>query len=451
MSKGISVREVALDALVKWEQEQAYSNLLINRTLEHSALNDKDRRLLTELVYGSIQRLNTLDWILDQLVKKGVSSLDIWVRQLLRMSIYQLIFLDRIPEHAAVNESVQIAKKRGHKGISGFVNGVLRSFLRQKGALLPTKDPKTMQEKKVAYSHPAWFIRRMEELYGVSETHNMCISNNTPPKISIRVNPLKITREAWIEEWIKETNGEASPSPLCSEGVIVSKGGNPAFTSLYNKGECTIQDESSMLVARVLEPRPGMRVLDACAAPGGKTTHISEIMKNNGSILACDVHPHKIKLIEANAQRLGTSIITTKCIDARELNSVIDGQFDAVLLDAPCSGLGVIRRKPDIKWRKSSQEIEALIGIQKELLDSLVPLLKPGGDLVYSTCTTEARENQEQIQSFLSSHPEFTWSPFDDLLPAVVREKAILQAGWVQILPHYFDTDGFFIARLKKS
>lgn len=449
--KELTVREVALDTLLEWEQKEAYSNLLLHQVLEQSNLNEKDQRLLTELVYGSIQRLNTIDWILDRLIKKGVFSLDVWVRYLLRLSIYQLVFLDKIPEHAAVYESVKIARKRGHKGISGFVNGVLRSYLRQKGTLLPSKEPETLIDKEIRYSHPGWFIQRMEELYGIEETARLCIENNLPPNINVRVNLLKGTRDQWIKKWIENTAGDAAPSSLCPEGAVVLKGGNPARTSVFKEGYCTLQDGSSTLVARILNPESGMNVLDACAAPGGKTTHIAELMKNEGSILACDMHSHKIKLITANATRLGITIIKTKVHDARKLHEEIDEQFDAILLDAPCSGLGVIRRKPDIKWTKTAKEIDVLVEIQKELLQKVSLMLKPGGTLVYSTCTTEVRENQEQVHHFLANHPDFSWLPFHDLLSEDVKENAILQEGWLQILPHHFGTDGFFIAKLKKN
>lgn len=450
-SKEVSLREAALDFLIQWEKEQAYSNLLLNQTLRRSQFSDKDRRLFTELVYGSIQRLNSLDWMINRLVKKGVYSLDSWVRQLLRLSIYQLMFLDKIPSHAAVFESVKIAKKRGHKGIAGFVNGVLRSLLRQKETLLPPSEPKTIGEKEISYSHPGWLIKRMEEIYGEDETQKMLQANNSASKITVRVNQLKTDRKQWIELWGTMIGGGAVPSLLCGEGVVIESGVNPVFTSLFKDGLCTVQDESSMLVAYALDPKPGMSILDACAAPGGKTTHLAERMGNKGCILACDIHPHKLRLIEENVNRLGTSIIKTKLADVRKLSVDVDMQFDAILLDAPCTGLGVIRRKPDIKWTKDPRDIDALVEVQRELLHGVAPLLKTGGILVYSTCTTETRENQEQISHFLKGHPEFEWSSFQEVLSPIIKERAILGEGWLQILPHHFASDGFFIAKLRKG
>jgi 16S rRNA (cytosine967-C5)-methyltransferase len=448
-----SAREVALDILIQYEERQSYSNLLLNQVLIKSGLDVRDKRLVTELVYGTIQRLNTIDWILNRLVKKGTRSLEPWVRQLLRLGIYQLAYLDKIPPRAAVHETVQLGKKRGHQGISGLVNGVMRSYLRQREKLTPSAPPKNMKEKALFYSHPEWMVRRMEEVYGEEESQKLFTSNLLPPKVNIRVNSLRLTREQLIEKWRNEQAGEAGLSPVSPDGIRIERGGNPAFSSLFRDGECSIQDESSMLVAPALDPKPGMKVLDVCAAPGGKTMHLAERMKNEGSILACDIHEHKLELISSNANRLGITIVTPKLADGRELGKQIAPEtFDAILLDAPCSGLGVIRRKPDLKWSKEAEMIEPLVQLQRELLEAAAPLLKPGGALVYSTCTIEPRENREQVEAFLSRHPEFSadenWQ--ENLLP-LVRERAIIEAGWLQILPHHFMSDGFFIARMIKQ
>lgn len=451
--KDWSARETALSVLEKWEERQAYSNLLLNQILKESPLHERDKRLVTELVYGTIQRKNTLDWILNQLVKKGIRSLEPWVRHLLRLGVYQLLYLDRIPERAAIYETVQISKKRGHRGISGLINGVLRSFARNRNKLLPKSDPQTLTEKAIFYSHPEWMIKRMEKAYGESETKEALLSHHHPPRVSVRVNPLKITRTSFVKEWNQTESGHAKMSAFTPEGVTISGGGNPAFTQWFQEGTFTIQDESSMLVAPVLSPEPGMKVLDVCAAPGGKTTHLAEIMKNQGEIVACDVHDHKLSLIESNALRLGINIISVRQTDGRKLSKHFQpGTFDAILLDAPCSGLGVIRRKPDLKWSKEAENIDALVELQKELLDAAAPLLKPGGVLVYSTCTWEPRENSEQIVSFLERHPDFQEDHrLMDKVPDVVKNRAQSGGFWIQILPHHFMSDGFFISRVIKK
>lgn len=453
MAQKKSAREMALDLLLQMEREQSYSNLLLNQGLKRYPLDERERRLATELIYGTIQRRYTLDQILNRLVKKGADSLEPWVRQLLRLGLYQLLFLDKIPERAAVHETVQLAKKRGHAGIAGLVNGVLRSYLRRREELNPPKNPQTISEKAAKYSAPEWMIKRMEEAYGEEATQRTLEIVLLPPPVSLRVNRLKISRDAFIERWRREQAGEIRPSLIAPEGVLVEKGGNPAHTSLFEEGYCTIQDESSMLVAHALNPKSGMMVLDMCAAPGGKTTHLAERMDGEGRILACEIHAHKLPLIREQAERLGHDIIDVKQADGRMLSKELpSASFDAILLDAPCSGLGVMRRKPDIKWSKEAETASSLVRLQKALLDTAAKLLKPGGKLVYSTCTWEPRENAEQIQDFLESHPEFSAdeSLLDDL-PDLVAEKALTGPGSVQILPHHFGSDGFFISRLKKK
>jgi 16S rRNA (cytosine967-C5)-methyltransferase len=448
-----SAREVALDILLRVEQTAAYSHLLLQQTLQKSPLDRRDKRLVTELVYGTIQYLNTIDWILHHLVKQGIDSLEPWIRQVLRIGIYQLAYLTKIPQQAAVHEMVELSKKRGHRGITGLVNGVLRSYLRQQTKLHPPIHPLTLPEKAIAYSHPEWMIERMEQAYGEETTQLALLANQMVPKVSIRVNTLKIDQVSLIQTWNEAFVGAAHSSTIAQDGIILRKGGNPAATSLFEQGYYTIQDESSMLVSQVLAPKPGMCILDACAAPGGKTTHLAARMHNQGSIIACDIHPHKLNLIRAHAKRLGIDIIQTKLADVRKLpsQSTYHAAFDAVLLDAPCSGLGVIQRKPDIKWRKKVEDIAALHFLQAEMLQAVAQLVKPGGTLVYSTCTWEPHENKEQVEHFLRCHPEFApdGESFADL-PEVVRKTAIFGEGWLQILPHHFHSDGFFIARLQR-
>lgn len=434
-----TARASALEILIQFEQKQAYSNLLLNHYLKQHTLSELDRRLTTELVYGIIQRLHTLDWVADQLVKKGIHSLEPWVRQVIRIGLYQLMYLDRIPDRAAVYETVQLAKERGHPGIVRLVNGVLRAYLRKKEQL-------RFPNRSIQYSYPSWMVKRMMETFGEKEAIQMMEASLQPPKISLRVNRLKTTPN----QMIRHFEGGAFLSALSKDGIIIEKSGNPADSTWYSNGFYTVQDESSMFVTEVVNPQPGMRILDACAAPGGKTTHLAERMRNQGKILACDVYDHKVKLIEAHAHRLGITIIQTQTLDIRQFQP--KQCFDIVLLDAPCSGLGVIRRKPEIKWRKNKQEIESLIVLQRQLLDSCAWLVKPGGVLVYSTCTWEPKENQEQIEQFFTRHPDFIPDPqLLKLLPDAVKRRAIIGRGFVQILPHHFQSDGFFIARLIKQ
>ncbi len=445
-------REVALDVLIAVEERGAYSNLLLGRTLDRISLPPRDRRLTTELIYGTIQRLNTLDWILDRFVKGGVRTLQPWVRQLLRLGVYQLHYLDRIPPRAAVHETVNLAKRRGHKGIAGLVNGVLRAYLRDDRNWPWLTAPRTAEEWALATSHPVWMVRRFQEVFGKETAWKILNANNEPPPVSLRVNPLKADRDRLLLELARSSGGEARPSLLSPQGIVLRGAGSPASLPGFREGLFTVQDESSMLVAEAVSPRPGQFGMDVCAAPGGKTTHLAEKMENRGRIVAFDIHPRKLRLIEENVRRLGISIVEVRQADARDLTGAVERPADFVLLDAPCSGLGVIRRKPDIKWRKETSDIDGVAALQWQMLLSASRWVRPGGTLVYSTCTLEPRENEEQIRRFLDRHPEFIPDEgLGELLaPAVIR-KASIAPGMVRILPHHFGSDGFFIARLVRK
>lgn len=273
-----TARAWALDTLEKWQQASAFSNLLLHQQLQKSNLDNRDRRLVTELVYGTIQRLNTLDHIIDQLVLK--KKLDIWVRQLLQISLYQFIYLDKIPERAVVHEAVELAKYRGNIGISKFVNGVLRSFLRKRKEFAISTDIASLKQRSLSYSFPEWIVKNLSDAYGKQTADLVMEACNLPPKVSIRVNTLRSDRDEFLAGWEEKESSSAEPSLISEDGVILSGIGNAANLAAYKEGSFTIQDESSMLVAPLLNPKPGMKILDACAAPGGKTTHLAEKMKN---------------------------------------------------------------------------------------------------------------------------------------------------------------------------
>ncbi|ANE48952.1 16S rRNA methyltransferase [Paenibacillus swuensis] len=442
---------MALDVLTRVDTEKAYSNLLLNQSLQKHALERQDAGLATELVYGTIQRLNTIDYYLSRFVAKGLNKLEPWVRNLLRLSFYQLYYLDRIPVHAAVNEAVNLAKRRGHQGISGMVNGVLRNVIRSKAELtLPAELP-AVTRIALEHSHPEWMVARWVAHYGEAEAAQLAASNNAAPHVSVRANALGGSREALLERLQRE-GVAAHASPVAPAGVVVESAGNMAHATGFREGVFTIQDESSMLVAEVVDPKPGMDVLDCCAAPGGKTTHLAEKMGDRGTVIANDVHPHKEALVREQADRLGLKSIRTAVGDAKELaGRYAPASFDRILLDAPCSGLGVIRRKPDAKWAKREQEIAEISALQHDLLASVAGLLRKDGILVYSTCTIEPEENERQVTRFLKEHPDYVLDAgLIDYVPQAVREKAIVREGMVQILPHHFHTDGFFIARLRR-
>lgn len=446
-----NARETALSVLIAVEEEGAYSHLMLHKALENIS-DSKDQALATELVYGTIQRKNTLDYFLDRFVHKGVHRLQKWVACLLRMSLYQLLYLDKIPDHALVHEAVNIAKKRGHQGISGMVNGVLRNILRNKESLQLSPALSPLERIALEHSHPEWLVKRWIEQFGIEITEQMCRANNIPPHGSIRVNRLKNNRDDLLRR-LRDSGKEAELSVVSPYGILLIGEGNPARLPEFGRGEITIQDESSMLVADILDPQPGMVVLDACAAPGGKTTQIAEKMNDNGRIIANDVHSHKQSLIEQQAKRLGITSIETTVEDARKLNGMFaEGMFDRILIDAPCSGFGVIRRKPDIKWTKREEDVYAIAKIQLEILEALAPLLKPDGILVYSTCTIEQVENEQVVQAFLAKHRDFILDDdIQDVVPARVYETCRQAEGVLRLLPHQLHTDGFFIARFRKK
>nr|WP_281257765.1 16S rRNA (cytosine(967)-C(5))-methyltransferase RsmB [Paenibacillus donghaensis] len=442
---------MALEVLERVEQQGAYSNLQLNSTLQKSTLSREDAGLVTELVYGTLSRMNTLDYVLEDFVSKGLAKLQPWVRSLLRVSLYQIMYLDRIPSHAAVNEAVNIAKRRGHQGISGMVNGVLRSVLR--AGSLPVLPDHLSPEERIAlkHSHPLWMVQRWSAEYGLETAEAMCAADNEAPAVSVRVNTTMISRESLLKQML-EQGLQASASLLSPYGIIVKGGGNLALSSWYKDGYLSVQDESSMLVAEAVDPQPGERVLDCCAAPGGKSMHMGELMKDEGFIYANDVHPHKAVLVAEQAERLGLESIEAGSADALQLaDTLAPASFDRVLLDAPCSGLGVIRRKPDLKWRKQPEDIASVAVLQGELLQSVSRLVKPGGLLVYSTCTTEQAENSDVVAAFLAQHPEFSPVSFDSPLWERLAGTALARGQGIQLLPQHYGSDGFYIAQMRRN
>lgn len=458
-----SARELALDALVRVATSGAYSNLQLHHALQEAELSRADAGLATELVYGTLQRQLTLDRWLRQFVAKGFAKLEPWVLSLLRMSLYQLVYLDRVPPHAAVNEAVEIGRRRGHAGIAGMLNGVLRSAVRQLPQLKAedfASEPDAARRLSLRHSYPEWLAERWIAAYGEDTAEAMMSAGNEAPQGSLRVNRLRLSPQQALER-LRQAGLDARPSAAAPwAGVVVDRGGNLAGTDGYTEGLWSIQDESSMIVAAAAAPQPGFRVLDCCAAPGGKSAHLGELMDGRGEIVANDLHPHKKALVESQAARLGLGLIHAVAGDAAELpEHFAPGSFDLVLLDAPCSGLGVIRRKPEIKWTKSPADIEAIAAVQERLLDAAAELVKPGGTLLYSTCTIAGEENSAQIASFLERHPAFALDPagWPESVLAPLRAAGIGDAdagrfdGSLQLLPHHFGSDGFYIARLRRG
>jgi len=445
---GQTSRSVALGVLQDVFVTKAYANIALSKRLNESRLSPLDRRLTTELVYGTIKACGTLDWILGHYIKKALSQTDPMVLNILRLGVYQLYFLDKIPSSAAVNESVNLAKKFAHQSSTGFINAVLRSVLREPEKVrYPNlvKDP--VRHIALREFHPEWLVRRWLDKLGVEETQALCRFNNETPPLTLRTQTLRISREELMEK-MTNSGSEVEPSLLAPEGILCRRMGDEPLRYL-REGLCQAQDESSMLPARVLAPEPGELVLDACSAPGGKATHMAQLMQNKGAVIARDIHEHKLKLIDDAAARLGITIVKSELHDAALRDIQHEKTFDKVLLDAPCTGLGIIRRKPDIKWARETKDIESITALQKQLINIVSHTVKPGGILVYSTCTVLPEENEEMVNTFLKQNNEFE---ADAIIPYLPVELAAHANGcMLQLFPNRDGIDGFFIARIRRK
>jgi 16S rRNA (cytosine967-C5)-methyltransferase len=442
-----TAREVALSTLNRIERNQAYSNLALQKELAaNHHLSQLDKAFVTELVYGTIQRLNTLDYAISRCVKQPLHKLDVEVLNLLRLGTYQIFFLDRVPVFAAIHESVELIKRKKQR-LAGFVNAVLRNIQRNGKRLIQVESGDPIETLAIETSHPRWLIELWIGQYGIEATRKLCLANLERAHQSLRVNTNRITREACIER-LRKAGLDVRPSTVIPEAIEVVHGTDITTIDAFQEGLVTVQDESSMLVAYCLDASPNQTVLDACAAPGGKTTHIAQFMQDTGRIVACDIHPHKIQLIQNALARLKLSCVHPVACDARQL-SASEYAFDRILLDAPCSGLGVLRRKPDIKWSKVPDEFTELVRLQKDLLDHMAVLLKPGGVMVYSTCTLHAKENHLQVEQFLLEHPDFELESVRDYVPERVR-PLVSERGFLEVQPFDLKSDGFFIARMRR-
>ena len=452
--KNKNARSLALEILYAVDQDKAFSNIALNRVLEKYQPEKIDRGFITEIVYGTLRMLNTLDFVLGQFLKKPLAELPTWIRNILRMGVYQILFMDKVPDSATCNESANLARQYGHAGTVKLVNGVLRNVARSQGQLsFPDMAEDPALAISIKYSHPLWLVKRWIGEFGIEDTVRLCQANNEIPPNSVRTNTLKTNRNelqtTLTEAGISSREGKLAPETLVLDG-FKSVGGLDAHRS----GLFMVQDESSTLVGHALSPEPGSFVIDACSAPGGKSTHLAQLMDNRGQIISADLHPHKMNLIRDNCTRLGVEIITPVVLDATELDREYKGQADYILVDAPCSGLGVLRRRPEIKWRKGPAEISALHKLQVSILLSAAKCLKPGGAIVYSTCTVTSEENLDVINEFLHQTPALMLESLSAYLPESVSHMPgteTISQGYIQVLPHIHGTDGFFMARMRKQ
>jgi 16S rRNA (cytosine967-C5)-methyltransferase len=442
-------REIVLKILYDVNEKGAYSNIAINKYIEKFQFKEIDKNFITGMVYGTIKWKKTIDYIISQFSKVPVKKLSPWIINILRLGIYQILYTDKIPVSAACNESVKLAKKYGHKASSGYVNGILRNILRNKDNIVyPDKSKSLAEYFSVKYSYQEWMVKRWLDIYGVDLTETILKNSNENPDFSISINDLKISTHEFQKKLL-EIGVESYRSKYIDNALIIKNPAGVIHTDLFKEGYFQVQDQASMLVSRVLDPKPGELVIDVCSAPGGKTVNIAQLMKNQGTVIARDIHAHKIKLVQDTVDRLGLSIVKTELYDATDTDLSYIGKADRVLVDAPCTGLGIIRRKPDIKWTRTENDLKTITELQLKILTVTSGYVKENGVLVYSTCTIEPLENIEIVNKFLGLDNNFILEGFDKLLPGSIT-KGTAGKGYIQLYPDTDGLDGFFIAKLRR-
>lgn len=439
-----SARSLAVDILQNVFTNGVHTDAALAGALKRSPLNENDRSLLIELVNGTIRWRGQLDWMLAQFVRGDFPTIPLRLRCILEVSLYQIKFLDRVPAYAAVSEGVELAKRSGGKAWARLVNGVLRTYLRNSKKLtLPALDENPVKALAIRYSHPEWMIERWLPRFGLEETERLCECNNRRPAISVRVNLARTSRECLLEEFAK-AGIQASPSKFFGDFIILQKPDDIGLTELFQRGLFAIQDESTAIPCMLLSPKRGEVILDLCAAPGGKTCYLAHLAGDETTIIAADSNPSRLQLLQQNVKRLQLQSIFPVLADGRNLSL---RSVDKILLDAPCSGLGVLSRRADLRWKRKPSDIKNVQKLQKALLENADRLLKPGGTLVYSTCTIELEENEEMIRDFLSAHQNYI---VEADLPKI-DETFLSKEGFFRSLPQQHEMDGSFAVKLIKT
>ncbi len=436
----MSARETALNVLIACRKNGAWSNGVLKEYVRRDRLDSRDSALAARLCYGVMQNRNYLDFYLAQLLTGRIKDLHPIIRDILHIGLYQIYQMDKIPESAAVNESVELAKKYCKKQhtASGLVNGVLRNAVRTKGAL---KEPNSYEDK---YSHPGDLINLLKSYVGKERLEPMLKANNAIAPLAVQVNTLKTTREA-LQNKLADEGVTAENHPWLADCLILTGTGNMEQLPSFKDGLYYVQDSAAKLSVLCAELKPDQTVLDCCAAPGGKSFAAAIAMEGQGSITSCDIHEHKTELIARGAERLGFAMITAKLHSATDFESQWEEKMDAVIADVPCSGLGIIRKKPDIRY-KDLKTMAELPTLQTEIINNVSRYVKPGGLLLYSTCTLVRAENEDVVEKFLQTHPDFTTEPLPLGAPFPKNES-----GMLALVPGEYDTDGFFICRLRRK
>jgi len=452
LTNGLDVsnpREAAFCVLTRLRKEGGYADRLIDHELAAGFLSGPDRGLFAELVFGVLRRQGTLDHILSQLLVRPLEDLNISALTCLRLGLYQLVYLDRIPESAAVNEAVATAKKCC-SSFASLVNAVLRNYLRKKDSItFPDKSSALADYIAARHSHPLWLVRQWIAQLGGHEAEELAEVFSLRPELTLRVNTLRVDRENFLRR-LSAADIQARPCVYSPHGITLSalKGGVRELPG-FEEGLFVVQDESSQLAGLLLGAQPGERILDVCAAPGGKTAHMAQQMENRGELLAMDISKSKLSLLRETAERLGITIIRTQVSNLLDNTSLPEGLFDRILLDAPCSGLGVIQRNPEAKWRLGVDDINRLSETQKKMLNNAIKALKPGGRFLYSTCSTSREENEDVLQLFLSGRNDCMLENLNECFP--LWRGLFSPEGTMRTWPHRHHMDGFFAARLVKK
>lgn len=441
-------RESALKVLYKIEKEGAYSNIALGEEISKNRnnLDEKDIGLISEIVYGVITWKLTLDEIIKKYSNIRLKKISPWILNILRMGIYQIVFLEKIPKSAAVNESVNLAKRYGHKSSSNFVNAILRKVEKRDYEDFFDIENDIERISKTA-SMPEWIIEELLSENSIDMVNEICKSSNKKPKVCIRVNKLKNSKDMLKKSL--ESKGVKVEDGIVKDFLILNRVKNIENMKEFRNGEFTIQDEAAGLIPLILEPKENENVLDACSSPGGKTTYIAEIMNNKGRIEAWDIHEHRVRLVETAAERLGINIIYTRVNDATIYQEQYKESFDKILLDVPCLGIGVLRRKPDIKWQRKKEDVEEITKIQKDILETCSKYLRKGGELVYSTCSIFKKENEDIVEEFLEKNKEFECVKIERLEQEFFN-KYVKNNKYIQVYQNE-KTDGFFICKMQKK
>ena len=461
-SSASSARARALAVLLTQQKTGDPLDEVFDRVWERQASDPRDRGFAMELVYGVLRRQETLDWRLEPALKKPLARLPLMVQMMLRMGMYQLAYMDRVPASAAVNESVNLAKANKTqlgRDWSGLVNAVLRTVTRGPERPFPDLQTDSALALSVRYAVPQWLCARWIEQVGLVKAEAACVTVSTVPTLTLRVNCQRVTRDAFLEQ-LQQAGIAAFPTTVSPVGVMLEEG--RAITSIpgFQDGLFYVEDEAAQLIPLLLDPQPGERVLDACAAPGGKATHLADLMSNRGQIVAMDRHAARLKVLKENCQRLGVTMITPVVGDVRECGALLscrggeplpasDEWVDRALVDAPCSGMGVLRRHPDAKGKKDSGMFVRHQVLQREILDQAATVLRPGGVLVYSTCSTEPEETEEVIDRFCQEHTNWARESIVPWLPASALPFVTAQ-GALSTMGNTLGMDGFYAVRLRR-